>query len=210
MGRPRSRPSRDVALAITAVAAFLWLATAVSRGETEQFDLAVRDAIHARASATLTSVMEAATQLGNVWILVPWGIVVAFGLLKTRRRTACALFALSVVGATLVDEGMKLVFHRPRPEAFFGYPEPSTYSFPSGHSFVSYCFYLSLAEILIEPEWTLSRKLAMWTAAAALVLLVGFSRVYLGVHYPTDVIGGYTAAVAWTAMVRAAHHRWWN
>jgi undecaprenyl-diphosphatase len=195
---------------VIALAVFVCLAIAVARGKTQAFDLAVRDAIHAWASTALTGAIEPATQLGGIWFLLPFGIVVAVWLLRTARRTECELFALAVAGAALVDQGMKLIFHRPRPEAFFGYPEPSTYSFPSGHSFVSYCFYLSLAEILIEPEWPRHRRRAFWIAAAALVLLIGFSRVYLGVHYPTDVIGGYTAAVAWTAMVRAAHHRWWN
>jgi undecaprenyl-diphosphatase len=188
----------------------VWLAFAVAHSATQQFDLTVREAIHAYASVPLTTAMQAATQLGGSWFLWPFGALVAFALARSGRRRETLLFSIAVVGAVLVDEGMKLIFQRPRPEAFFGYPAPVTYSFPSGHSFVSFSFYLTLAEILIEPEWPRSRKLALWMAAVALVLLIGFSRVYIGVHYPTDVIGGYTAAIAWTAMVRAAHHRWWS
>ena len=111
-----------------------------------------------------------------------------------------------MLGANLLDEGMKLIFHRPRPTPWFEYPPPSTYSFPSGHSFVSFCFYLALAEILIRDEWPLGRRMAMWTGAGILTLAIGFSRAYLGVHYPTDVLAGYAAAIAWTTLIRIAHH----
>jgi undecaprenyl-diphosphatase len=103
---------------------------------------------------------------------------------------------------------MKLFFHRPRPEPWFDYPLPFTYSFPSGHAFVSFCFCLCLAEILIREEWPLAGKLAMGSAALGCTLTIGLSRVYLGVHYPTDVLGGYAAGIAWITLIRMAHHVW--
>ena len=105
---------------------------------------------------------------------------------------------------------MKLFFRRARPEPWFGYALPSTYSFPSGHAFVSFCFYLCLAEIVIRDEWPLARKVAIWTAAVACTMTIGLSRVYLGVHYPTDVLAGYVAGIAWTTLIRGAHHMWWG
>src|ERR1035438_1105653 len=95
--------------------------------------------------------------------------------------------------------------------AGFGYPLPSTYSFPSGHAFVSFCFFLCLAEILIRDEWPVAGKVAMWSAALACTLTIGLSRVYLGVHYPTDVLAGYAAGIVWTTLIRVTHHarqRW--
>ena len=187
------------------IAAFASLAIAIAHGTTHDFDLAVRESIHARASVPLTAVMKLVTNFGGGWWLWPAGVVIAGLLLREGRRREAVLFAIAVVGAELVNEIMKLIFHRPRPEAYFGYPSPVTYSFPSGHSLVSYCFYLALAEVLVRPEWTQLRAAALWCGAGLLILWIGLSRIYLGVHYPTDVIGGYTAAVAWTAVLRAVH-----
>ena len=195
---------------MTAAAGFAWLAAVVAPGSTSGFDFAVRDGIHRWASEPLTAAMRAATQFGDGWVLWPLGMLIVVWLEREGRRMEAVLFAIAVIGANLVDEGMKLVFHRPRPEPFFGYPSPVTYSFPSGHSFVSCCFYLALAEVLVDPDWGAGRKVGVWMGAAAVTLLVGLSRVYLGVHYPTDVMGGYAGAVAWAALVRVAHHRWWS
>jgi undecaprenyl-diphosphatase len=210
MGRPRSSPVRDIIVAILAAAAFFWLAQMVGSGATEEFDRVVREWVHSLASAPLTTIIESATQLGGGWVLWPLGVVALLWLDRQGKRKEAVLFGVAVVGANLLDEGMKLVFHRTRPEAYFGYPLPGTYSFPSGHAFVSFCFYLTLAEAVVDPDWPMPRKAAVWGAAVSLVLLVGFSRVYLGVHYPTDVIGGYTGAIAWAAVARAAHHHWWS
>ena len=107
-----------------------------------------------------------------------------------------------------MDEAVKLFFHRARPEPWFDYPLPRTYSFPSGHAFVSFCFFLCLAEIVIRDEWPKLRKLAIWFAAVLCTFTIGLSRVYLGVHYPTDVLAGYVAAIMWTTLIRVAHHVW--
>jgi undecaprenyl-diphosphatase len=147
--------------------------------------------------------------MGGSFILFPLGALIVGALYVAGRRREAALFALAVLGANILNESMKLVFHRPRPATWFNYPEPPSYSFPSGHSFVSFCFYFSLAEILIREEWPLIRKIAMWGAAALLTLAIGLSRAYLGVHYPSDVLAGFTGAVVWTTMVRVGHHTFW-
>jgi undecaprenyl-diphosphatase len=183
------------------------LAMAIANGSANDFDLAVREGIHEHASVGLTYAMKALTNLGGAWVLWLLGAVVVAALIRDSRVREAALFVIAVMGAEVVNESMKLLFHRPRPEAYFGYPAPGSFSFPSGHSLVSYCFYLALAEILVNPEWHVSRKAAIWGGAVLLITMIGFSRIYLGVHYPTDVIGGYTAAVAWTAMLRAVHQR---
>ena len=208
--RPRSNPAFDTVIACVAALAFLLLAWSVARGGTQEFDRAIRETVHTRASGVLTTAMEGITRLGEAWFIFPFVLLVVVMLRRSGRTNEAVLFAVAVAGAEVVNESLKLIFQRTRPEAFFGYPLPGSYSFPSGHSLVSYCFYLALAEILIEPEWPRARKFLLWLAAGGLVLLIGLSRIYLGVHYPTDVIGGYTAAIAWTAVLRAAHHRWWS
>ena len=151
--------------------------------------------------------MMFATQLGGGWFLWPFGASMVWLFIRQGRRRMAAWFVTTALGANIIDEAMKLVFQRPRPDAFFGYEKPITYSFPSGHSFVSFCFYLALAQVLIRPDWPAGRKVALWSAALLIILSIGLSRIYLGVHYPTDVAGGYAAAAAWTWTMRAARPR---
>jgi undecaprenyl-diphosphatase len=136
------------------------------------------------------------------------GVLVLGLLARAGRGREAAVFAIAVLGANLVNEAMKLFFHRTRPEPWFGYPQPPTYSFPSGHAFVSFCFCLCLAEILVRHGWPLVGKVAIWSAALGCTLIVGLSRVYLGVHYPTDVLGGYAAGIVWTMLIRVARQVW--
>jgi undecaprenyl-diphosphatase len=205
VSQSRSALAADLALAIAGVLTFTVLALSVVHGKTQDLDTAIREAVHAHANTGLTRVMEISTNFGGSWFLWPAGLVIASLLVRAGRQREAVLFAVAVVGSEVMNETLKIIFQRQRPEAYFGYPLPPTYSFPSGHSFVSYSFYLALAEILAAPDWPRFRKIALWTAAALLILWIGLSRVYLGVHYPTDVIGGYTAAVAWTAILRVVH-----
>ena len=204
-----SRLVRDAAVAAAALCLFGWLAMAVLRGQTVAFDGAARNAVHAWASPGMTWALRWTTELGGGFFLWPLGALLVIRLAMSGRRRDAALLAIAVLGANALGEAMKLFFRRPRPGPWFGYPQPLTYSFPSGHAFVSYCFYLVLAATLIQERWPLWKKFAAWTAALALTSLIGFSRVYLGVHYPTDVLAGYAAAIAWTAVIRAAHQIWW-
>jgi undecaprenyl-diphosphatase len=201
-------PSRDAAIAVGAVLLFAWFAQLASRGVPPEFDTGGREVIHAYARPWLTWVMKAASLAGSGWVLWPGGVAIAAWLARAGRGRDAALFGAAVAGGNLVSESMKLFFHRPRPEAWFGYLLPSTYSFPSGHAFVSFCFFLCLAEILIREDWPPAGKVAMWGAALACTLIIGLSRVYLGVHYPTDVLAGYAAGIAWTTLIRVVHHAW--
>lgn len=205
MLRSKFHPARDAGIALAAGLLFAWLAWLASRAGPLAFDTVGRDAVHAFAQPWLTSVMKAASLAGGGWGLWPAGVLIVVLLARAAREREAALFGVAVLGANLVNEAMKLFFHRPRPVAWFDYPLPRTYSFPSGHAFVSFCFFLCLAEVLIRTRWTLPRKAAVWCAALACTLTIGLSRVYLGVHYPTDVLAGYAAGIVWTTLIRAAH-----
>ncbi len=194
--------------AFVAALFFVFLARAVMAGSTTGFDAAVRGAVHSWASPALTSVMRAITQLGSVNFLVPAGAVVAWRLYVGGRPRAAVLLAITAVGAQAFDQVLKFDFRRPRPEVFFGAAQPSTYSFPSGHSVESCCFYGVLAAILAAGTMSWRKKGAIWAAASAVTVAVGLSRVYLGVHYPTDVVGGWALAIVWVGIVRAAYELW--
>src|SRR5262249_13358292 len=124
------------------------------------------------------------------------------------RRRAALIFVAACVGAEALSEILKLVFRRARPEAFFGLVSPVTYSFPSGHSVMSACFYGVVAAILTTRMESRAGKIAIWTAAVLPAVAVGFSRVYLGVHYPSDVLAGYAAAAIWVGTVRTGYEIW--
>jgi len=108
---------------------------------------------------------------------------------------------LTVAGAEILDQVLKYIFHRVRPQAFFGLAEPMGYSFPSGHALVSCTFFGVLAAMAAARTSSRTRRVMYYALAAVLVAAVGFSRIYLGVHYPTDVLAGYAAGVVWTFSV---------
>lgn len=100
----------------------------------------------------------------------------------------------------------KLSFQRPRPVPFFDTPLPSSYSFPSGHALFSFCFYGMLAAIITARLHSRSARTVIWLLAGVLVALIGLSRIYLGVHYPSDVLAGYAAALVWVVAVAFGDH----
>jgi undecaprenyl-diphosphatase len=182
---------------------FVWLARDVTRGDAMRLDTPIRNAVHARSSPPLTAMMRGVSLCGSEVILVPLGIILVWWLVAVKRRRAAVVFGVAALGAEGLDQIMKLLFDRPRPEPFFGLASPITHSFPSGHAMVSCCFFGVLAMILAARQPSRSRRTAIFAGAAILVALMGFSRVYLGFHYPTDVLAGYAAAVVWLAVVRA-------
>jgi undecaprenyl-diphosphatase len=192
-------------MAALALMLFGWLAREVARGDAMRVDTPIRSAVHARSSPALTATMRGVSLFGSEVGLAPLGVVLVWWLLTAKRRRAAVVFAAAALGAEALDQIMKLVFHRPRPEPFFGYASPVTQSFPSGHAMVSCCFFGVLAAILAARERSRTRRVAIFAAAALLAGLIGFSRVYLGFHYPTDVLAGYAAAVVWLALVRTVY-----
>ena len=151
--------------------------------------------------------MQGVTQLGAPVFLAVLGVIVALQLARMGRIRAAIILAVAAVGAEGFDQLLKWCFHRTRPEAFFG-SSPLSYSFPSGHSVASCCFYGVLAAIVAAQARGKRQRIGLWCIASLVTLAVGISRVYLGVHYPTDVIGGYSAAVIWVSLVWTAYH-WW-
>jgi undecaprenyl-diphosphatase len=184
---------------------FVWLAREVTRGDAMRLDTPIRNAVHARSSPPVTAAMRGVSLIGSEVFLVPLGLILVWRLVAAKRRRAAVVLAVAALGAEGLDQIMKLLFARPRPDPFFGLASPITHSFPSGHAMVSCCFFGVLAAILAVREPSRLKRMAIFAAAAILVALMGFSRVYLGLHYPTDVLAGYAAAVVWLAVVRTAY-----
>ena len=140
------------------------------------------------------------TALGGVGVLVLITLG-ALGYLLLARHYRAALFAaIAVPGGILLSTVMKMGFDRPRPDLVPHEAMVYTASFPSGHSMMSAVTYLTLAALLIRVQPALRLKAYLLLLAIVLTLLVGISRVYLGVHWPTDVLAGWTAGASWAAL----------
>src|SRR6185436_15397566 len=118
------------------------------------------------------------------------------------RRAAIDL-AIVMTGAVVLGNVLKLAFARARPEIYFGLAPP-TYSFPSGHALYAACLFGALACLIADRILDPMRGAALWAGAVLLAGAIGVSRIYLGVHYPSDVAGGYLVAVFWVGLVTAA------
>jgi len=201
-----AKPGRELLAgflaAVGALALFAWLAERVVRKQTIEFDAAIRGWLHGLASPPLTAAFRAITFCGSEYFLVPFGALLVWRLWTEGSRTAAVLFAVAVAGGEALLGVLKLVFHRPRPPVFFGLEEPTSYSFPSGHAMLSACFFGVAAAIVAARPGTRRRRFWIWAAAVLASLLIGISRIYLGMHYPSDVLAGYAAAVIWVAAVR--------
>lgn len=205
--------SRSLIISLVCSAFFLilfaWLSEEVFEGELQRFDSGVRMKVHEFFSPQLTKFMQDMTFLGSIGFLATlFAILVIMWLAKGMKRSAAWLI-IAAGGSVILDISLKLSFHRTRPVPFVGVV-PLTYSFPSGHALSSFCFYSVLAGLLCARIQSRAIRIFIWTASAALILAIGLSRIYLGVHYPTDVLAGYIAAAAWVSTllfaVRARRH----
>jgi undecaprenyl-diphosphatase len=123
-----------------------------------------------------------------------------------RRRSALSL-AIIVIGGYLLMWVLKVSFHRERPTPFFDTQLPASYSFPSGHALLSLCLCAATAALLSAGQPKRWIRILIWTVAALLVLAIGYSRIYLGVHYPSDVLAGYLAALVWVLGVAIIYRK---
>ena len=212
MHPPRNRVTGPVmagfVLALGALFLLAWLSWEVLQGETAQFDDYVRTVVHEHSTPALTILMRGFTTIGSPWVLWPMVSLTVYSLWSARRRYEALVLSVCMTGAIVLENGLKLAFHRARPSPFFGLDEPASYSYPSGHALFSFCFYGTLAFLNMSHAGDSARRAAIWVAAAVMVVLIGFSRVYLGVHYPSDVVAGYAAAFVWlTALAIGIHLR---
>jgi undecaprenyl-diphosphatase len=191
-----------LATAIGTLIFFGWLADEVLEGETRHFDEFTRAAIHQLASPLLTTIMRGLSFVGSTIALTIGTIIFVAHLALRKRGREAKLFAITMIGAGLLNITLKLAFKRSRPEPFFNLSLPETYSFPSGHSLTSAVFFGALAAILTTGVKSQRMKVAIWIVSTLMFLSIGFSRIYLGVHHTTDVIAGFAAALIWILVVR--------
>jgi undecaprenyl-diphosphatase len=197
----RLRRAGLLVLAITTLLFFIWLSHAVAAGETAPFDAQIRSFIHNHSIPATTWFMRSATHLGAAPVLSTLTVAAIAVFLYWKWHRAAVLLLTAMLGIPLFNENLKVHYHRLRPEAFFGVALPTSYSFPSGHSLSAFCFYGMTAALVSARVRDRRARMAIWISGALLILVVGVSRVYLGVHFPSDVIGGYAAALVWISML---------
>jgi undecaprenyl-diphosphatase len=178
---------------------FASLASTVAAGGTERLDFAVLLWLREFQSPTLDSIAWFCSLLGSELLAV--FLALLLGLFAMRRRWGAGVALLVVtVGAQLENNLLKDLFQRTRPAPITGLIPAQAFSFPSGHAMVAAAFYAFVAYL----SWRLLRgwlRVACVVALALVVLLIGASRLYLGVHYLTDVVAGFLAGLFWANAV---------
>lgn len=164
-------------------------------------DQRLADWLHGRATDPFTDVFRAITWSGNFVTLLAVTLIACAVLWRRRQQTDALFVALAFVGAQVLSNGMKLGFRRERP--FFADPLAieSTFSFPSGHALVSFAVYGSIALVLARRIRSRRRRIVLFAATGVWVAAIGFSRLYLGVHFLSDVLAGFAAGAAWLAFL---------
>lgn len=189
--------SLSLAINVLALTSFSWIADEMREGGTLLFDANIRSFIHSFSSPSVTQLMFDLSFMGaSGMIMILAAVIVLFVVKKWYR--ALGWLALTMVGATVLTLALKYGFHRARPTPFFG-PVPHSYSFPSGHALFSFCFYGVLAGLINARVRSHTLRIVLFLIAAVVVASIGLSRIYLGVHYPSDVIAGYLAGGIWVS-----------
>ena len=199
--------------------AFFGIASEVGEGETLALDrhilLALRNPANPTdpiGSRSFEEAMRDVTALGGVTVMVLVTIVGVLAFLMHRKRWHAGVLAATVLLADVSSEVLKHIYDRPRPDLVPHGSYVYSSSFPSGHSTMSAATFLTLAMLIASLEPNRGVKIMVYLLAVALVLAIGFSRVYLGVHWPSDVLAGWSlgaawALAAWTALLRLGGRR---
>lgn len=179
------------------------LANQVWEREGFVWDRPVLLAIHAHASPSNDALAVFVSSIGNVHFIAPLAAVFTLWLLWTRTYRRAVLFVLGLGGAAALNLLAKFAFQRHRPDLWVSPTPEFDYGFPSGHAMGTMALAVSLALIAWPTRW----RWVVLLLGVGFSLLVGFSRLYLGVHFPSDVLAGWSAAIAWVLGVHAAISR---
>ncbi|MEP6573359.1 MAG: phosphatase PAP2 family protein [Gemmatimonadota bacterium] len=185
-------------VAAVALAAFGWITYDVFRGTTQALDDSILLAVVPLRTPPLTAVMNALSFIGSGTIAIPFGLAVYLWLRRKRRRAA-AFYLWVVLSGWALNGLTKLLMHRARPRVIPRLAHAGWYSFPSGHSMLAPLVFGLAAVLLLRPVRSRWLHAVALTVTTTLVAGISLSRVYLGVHYPSDVVGALLAGTGWAA-----------
>lgn len=194
-----------VSLALSALSVWLFaeITEEVVEGRTHQVDEAILRWINAHASPRLDRLTLQITAVGNGGVVAVLTLLTGAFLWVARQRLAIVLLVAGVLGADAINRVLKSTFDRPRPELFVletPFARPVSASFPSGHATAAIAFYLVVAFLLGHLGGTGRFRWLVNVLAGVLVLAIGASRMYLGVHYPSDVLAGWLIGFVWVTL----------
>ncbi len=190
-------------VAVVGTAMFATLASGVQAGATQAFDESVIRWLAAHRTAALDAVMMEITTLGTSIVETMVITVAALFLVPTGHKYPAILLFASTFGGIVLNAVLKLGFNRPRPSIFIPLVHATSSSFPSGHAMSATIVYVTVAYLAARLH---KRRWARWlvmTAAFVVIALISFSRTYLGVHYPSDVLAGIIIGLAWAGFCMA-------
>jgi undecaprenyl-diphosphatase len=191
------------AVSVAATWMFVGLADVVRDGATQQFDEAVLRWMAAHQAPWARQTMFEITLLGTGLVLMTMVAVAGTFLWLTEHRFSALLLLIATWGGVAINSLLKSTFDRPRPQVFEWGAQVLTSSFPSGHAMTATITYGTVAYLAARLQ---RRRLSRWITlfiAALMIVLICFSRLYLGVHYPSDVVAGALMGLAWTAFCMA-------
>ena len=197
--------SGGVVLAGLAFWFFVKQADEVVEGDADKYDIAVMEAVHRIDNPTLSRALHAVTQLGSHAAIGTAAGLTALLMLRRGRKHDAWTLVISTGGAMAINTILKNIFQRRRPiEMARRIKLPASHSFPSGHSLLSAATYPIVTHHLVERA-SLPVQAVAHTLAGMIILSVGFSRVYFGVHFPSDVLGGFAAGFGWLGLTSLSH-----
>lgn len=191
---------------VTALLIFTYVAKEVVSGECKEFDemtlnyLRHDEKIMSDEQTWLTGMMTDITALGGTTIIFMITAAVVFYLLIQKQYEFMWLILIATIGGAMLSFGLKELFARERPPLIYQLLTVKSLSFPSGHAMMSSVVYLTQGTLLAKVQANRNLRAYILLVALILVFLIGISRVYLGVHYPTDVLAGWSVGLAWASL----------
>ena len=179
------------------VIAFAYIADEVVEGDTMQIDNRILLGIYHQSTPVLNEIVLLVTGLGGVFGVAGLSLAIIGIFMYRFHWQSCLQVVAGVAGAALLNMILKLIFERDRPNLWQHLIFENSYSFPSGHAMLSSALAFSLVVVMWHTRW----RWIVTSLAAAYVVSIGFTRLYLGVHYPTDVVAGWCVSAAWVIIV---------
>ena len=156
-----------------------------------QIDTGIMNLVLAFRNEWLTKLMIFFTYLGDWQVIVGLAVAAIIILARLKKTREIIFLAAALISGELIKELLKLLIRRQRPDAVFSLISENGYSFPSGHALMSVVFYGAIAYFIYKLYQKMWQKIVLAAVFAALIFLIGFSRVYLGVHWVSDVVAGW-------------------